>query len=135
MNAEAEIERQVRALETMDLETLREEWRRRWEPPPPLRSPQLLRHLIAWRIQADAWGGLDRETRRFLRRPSVARSPALRSGQRVVREWQGVRYEVEFVDGAFLHAGSSYRSLTEVARAITGARWNGPRFFGLRGDA
>lgn len=135
MIGDAEIERQVCALEAMDLEALREEWRRRWEPPPPLRSQQLLRHLMAWRIQADAWGGLDSETRRFLRRPPTARGPALRSGQRIVKEWNGTLYEVEFIDGRFIHAGVTYKSLSEIARVITGVRWNGPRFFGLRDAA
>jgi hypothetical protein len=127
-----ELERQVRALETMDLDGLREEWRRRWEPPPGLRSQQLVRHLMAWRIQAEALGGLDAETRRFLRRPATARRQALRTGQRVAREWKGIRHEVEIVDGRFIYAGTSYKSLSQVARLITGSNSNGPRFFGLR---
>jgi hypothetical protein len=126
------LEREVRALESMDLEALREEWRRRWEPPPRLRSEQLLRNLIAWRIQAEALGGLDPETRRLLRRPAACRRLVLKDGQRVIREWKGMRHEVEVIDGRYVHRGVTYNSLSQVARAITGVRWNGPRFFGLR---
>ena len=77
------------------------------------------------------------ETRAALRRTSVPTkaAPALSNGVRLVREWQGVRHEVVVVEGKFLHHGNTYKSLSQIARAITGARWNGPRFFGLREKA
>ena len=109
-----------------------EVWRRRWEPPPRLRSEQLLRHLIAWRMQAEALGGLDPETRRLLRRPGVSRRLVLKDGQCIIREWKGMRHEVTVLDGRYIYQGAAYRSLSQVARAITGVHWNGPRFFGLR---
>ncbi len=133
MTEVAELERAVLALEALDLEGLRAEWRQHWGLPPRLRSVQLLRHLIAWRIQAEALGGLDAETKRLLRATSVPRRGlVLQPGQRLVREWRGRRYDVDIVEGGFTHAGRTFKSLSEVARAITGTQWNGPRFFGLR---
>ncbi len=75
----------------LDLEGLRAEWRRRFGPPPKLRSPELLRLALAWRIQAEALGGLDAPTRRRLRDAGRRRSPAttLGGGTRITREWQG----------------------------------------------
>ena len=128
------ITEEVRALTRLDLEGLRAEWRRRIGPPPALRSPELLRRMLGWEIQAAAFGGLDAETRRRLRRPPSTKTPAATPtpGTRLAREWKGVTHEVEVRADGYLHAGHRYRSLSEVARAITGSRWNGPRFFGLR---
>ena len=124
----------VRALEVMGLEPLRAEWRRRFGAPPGLRSVDLLRRLLAWRIQADTYGDLDAELRRRLRAATTPRriDQRIRPGARISREWQGKRYEVDIVDGGFVHAGVRYQSLSQIARVITGTRWNGPRFFGLR---
>ena len=126
---------QVRSFETMKLEQLRDEWRRRYGVPPTLRAPDLLRYLLAWRVQADALGGLDAAVVRQIRQAGKARtSPRLQlaAGSTLAREWQGRLHEVEVLDGGFAHDGRRYRSLSAVARAITGTRWNGPRFFGLR---
>ena len=124
---------EVRALESMDLHALRDEWRQRYGPPPKMRSTELLARLLAWRIQADAFGGLDATTIRLLKREAPAPAKALLdSGTRLFREWQGRRHEVTVLEQGFGYAGREYRSLSEVARAITGTRWNGPRFFGLR---
>ena len=124
---------EVRALARLDLEGLREVWRGRYGPPPKLRSPDLLRRIIAWRIQVAAFGDLDAETRRRLRRSTSAAPLAMRltPGTRLTREWRGARCEVEVVEGGFVYAGVTYRSLSKIAGVITGAKWNGPRFFGL----
>lgn len=130
---QARISAEVAALEGLDLEGLRTEWRRRLGPPPALRSVELLRLQLAWRIQAAAFGGLDAKTRLMLRRPAIMRAGSLcQPGDRLVREWEGVRHEVTATDEGFIHAGRTFDSLSAVARAITGVRWNGPRFFGLR---
>lgn len=122
------------ALAGVGLEPLRAIWRERFGAPPALRSPEILALMLAWRIQADREGGLDGDLRRAIRRPASAPAPtALTPGTRLTREWQGVRHEVVVEpDGRFRHRDELYRSLSQVARKITGSRWNGPRFFGLR---
>lgn len=133
MSKADQLEQEVRALESLDLDSLRAEWLGRWGEAPKLRSVELLRHMMAWRIQAAALGGLDAPMLRRLRKaPATAPGPQLRPGMRVVREWKGVRYEVEVVRDGFMHRGAAYSNLSQIARAITGVRWNGPRFFGLR---
>ena len=135
MIAESRLEEEVRALSRLDLEGLREAWGARLGPPPQLRSSDLLRRLLAWKIQAAALGGLDVESRRMLRQSGVPRGPGLCVGARLTREWKNERHEVEVIEGGFRYAGETYDSLSEIARAITGTRWNGPRFFGLREGA
>lgn len=133
MSYKADIAAQVRALATLDIAALREEWRRRYGPPPRFRSTDLLSRMLAWRIQVDAVGGLDDATRRMLASDRVMPSPVeLAPGTRLAREWRGKRHEVEIAADGVRYQGQSYRSLSEVARAITGTRWNGLRFFGLR---
>jgi hypothetical protein len=131
---ETRIEAEVAALEVMGLDELREVWRDRYGIPPKLRSPQLLRLNLAWRIQADAFGGLDAETKRRLRRGGAGAAAAdrLQPGVRLIREWKGVPHEVVVEEGGFRYDGRVWKSLSEIARHISGARWNGPRFFGLR---
>ena len=127
------ITEEVRALERLDLHGLRNEWRRRYGEPPKMRSKELLARLLAWRIQADAFGGLDATTIRLLKSDRASTpKPLLAPGTRLTREWQGSRYDVDVLEKGFRYAGGDYRSLSEVARAITGTRWNGLRFFGLR---
>ena len=131
-----EIDNEVRALEAATLEDLRTVWRRRkWGAPPKMRSIELLRMIIAWRIQAAAYGGLDAATRQRLRGVSMPRMPNPPAGTRVTREYRGVLHHVEILKVGVSYAGRSYSSLSEVARLITGTRWNGPRFFGLRLEA
>jgi hypothetical protein len=127
------ITEEVRALEALDLHGLRDEWRKRYGQPPKMRSRELLARLLAWRILADAFGALDAATIRLLysdRLPPP--KPRLDPGTRLAREWQGRRHEVDVLERGFRYAGQDYRSLSEVARIITGTRWNGLRFFGLR---
>ena len=128
------LEREVEALTRLDLAGLREAWRSRFGLPPLLRSPDLLRAALAWRMQAEALGGLDAATRRAMRRPPRIRPepPRPATGTRLAREWKGERHEVEVQADGIHYRGQRYASLSEVARTITGARWNGPRFFGLR---
>lgn len=129
-----ELEDEIRVLEELGLEALRTVWSRRFGAPPQLRSVELLRHLLAWRLQADALGGLDRTTRRKLERsgPVEAEGQHLGLGARLRRDWQGRCIEVVVEAAGFRWEGHVYPSLSAVARAATGTRWNGPRFFGLR---
>lgn len=127
---------EVRALARLDLEGLREVWRQRYGAPPRLRSADLLARMLAWRIQAEAFGGLDVETRALLTRKSLPTiTPSLTSGMRLEREWRGVKEVVEIVPGGFRWRDQTFASLSKVAQAITGVKWNGPRFFGLREGA
>lgn len=131
----SDVDSEVQALSGLNLEGLRAAWRARYGAPPKLRSPELLGFMLAWRMQAAALGGLDADTRRALRRPVGEKPrPKVTGGSRLVREWDGVRHEVTVLnDGGFEYRGERHRSLSEIARLITGTRWNGPRFFGLRG--
>jgi len=124
----------VRALEALGLEQLRSVWRRRIGPPPKIRSPDLLRLALAWRLQAAVHGGLDAATRRRLRGSApVGSSDNIASGVRLVKTWRGETYEVVREGDAYVWDGRSFASLSAVALAITGVKHNGPRFFGMRG--
>ncbi|CAN5369578.1 DUF2924 domain-containing protein [soil metagenome] len=135
---EAKVTLEVRNLETLPLEDLRTVWRERFGAPPKMRSTNLLRFMLAWRIQAETLGGLDRGFVRELRlakKSGTARTAGPAIGARLAREWRGRIHEVEVIDGGFHYQGATFDSLSAVARQITGARWNGPRFFGLRDEA
>ena len=134
MTGVVDIVLEVEALERLDLEGLRSLWRHRYGVPPRLRSVELLRLSLAWRLQAEAFGGLDRETHRQLRRrgPVHAEGLELGAGAKLRREWRGRVVEVEVQADGFRWDGRIYASLSAVATAIAGTRWNGPRFFGLR---
>ena len=134
MDIDADADIRFADLAGMGLAELREEWRKHFGAPPKLRSPELLGLMLAYRLQAAAEGGIDVDLRRTLRRPSAGKtSSVLTPGTKLAREWQGIRHEVTVEpDGRVRWQGQDYRSLSEVARAITGSRWNGPRFFGLR---
>ncbi|WCT72159.1 DUF2924 domain-containing protein [Sphingomonas naphthae] len=101
----------------------------------PRISPSLLRLALAWEIQARAQGGLARQTRQRLAQIGAAktRTPPARAGMRLVREWNGQAHVVTVgKDEVIRWDGREWRSLSEVARAITGTRWSGPAFFGLK---
>ena len=145
---------QISALQDCDTAVLRRRWRALTGRALPAHLPRsLVLRLIAYRIQADAFGDLDANTARVLDRiasqqkdqPSEGK-PTLESlglssrGERtlspgtvLVREHDGVNHHVMALEEGFAWNGATYRSLSEVARAITGTRWNGRRFFGLSG--
>lgn len=136
MSAERDITNEVRALEGLGLEPLREEWRRRYGPPPRIRSSDFLARLLAWRIQAEAFGGIDPALKALLLRKSMpVPGPKLRPGMRLEREWKGRLEIVDVVEGGFRWRDQTLPSLSKVASAITGTNWNGPKFFGLRDAA
>jgi hypothetical protein len=127
-----DLEAQIDALEPMDLRELRQVWAARWGDPPKLRSVDLLKRIIAWKLQVAAMGGLSTNTRARLRSKSMPRIPLPAAGTRLTREYRGVLHTVEIGEKAIQYSGRPYNSLSEVAREITGVRWNGRRFFGLR---
>lgn len=128
------INTEVRALERLDLEGLRSAWRDRYGPAPKLRSRELLGLMLAWRIQSEAFGGLDAATRRKLKTETTAgrSSLDLAAGTVLTREWKGVPETVRRIEAGYEWRGQTYRSLTAVARAISGGPRSGPLFFGLK---
>ena len=127
------------ALETMSPAQLQERWLAIGSGPPPSAPPVLLRRLLAQRLQEQRHGALPvmvaRELERMAGGPSlpapVVQRPALTHGTRLIREWNGQTIVVEVVEGGFSRDSRMYRSLSEIAREVTGAHWSGPRFFGL----
>ena len=142
------LEHEIAHLRGLDLKGLRSRWQSVFQSPPP---DHLLRHLlfaiIAYRIQADLLGDLDHETRQVLDRTDATDTGATTSARLVsfdqkrteltpgtvlVREWDRRSQRVMVMPDGFAWNGLSYDSLSKVAFAITGTKWNGPRFFGLR---
>ena len=137
------ISRKLASLESSPIKVLKQQWLAFYGSEPPRRvSRELLTRAVAYRIQEQARGGLKPSTRRLLVRlgndardgqplkfePATAAS----AGTVLVRDWHGTAHEVRVLDRGVLYKRKRYRSLTEVAKLITGAHWNGPRFFGLR---
>jgi hypothetical protein len=116
-------------------------WQRLYAGEPPQISRDLLVLGLGYRIQEIEQGGLGRTTRRKLQtiaknfqktgRVGPTPSLALKPGARLVREWRGRAHTVTVTEDGFAYAGTSYSSLTKIAKKITGAHWSGPRFFGL----
>ena len=103
-------------------------------------STPFLARLLDYDLQARMHGGLRKRTRSALEAAASNRMPESQvkiatSGTRLVREWNGVRHIVDVTKEGAVYRGKSYRSLSAVAREITGARWSGPRFFGLQRKA
>jgi hypothetical protein len=130
-------------LPELDLGKLRQRWRNLYkaEASPHL-SRELLMRAVAHRMQELALGSLRPEPRRQLLRiaqqfkesgeATIRARPGLKPGTRLVREWQGRTYEVLVLDGGFSWQNTRYRSLSAIARKITGTAWSGPLFFGLK---
>ena len=113
--------------------------------PPKAFGPDLLRRSIAHRIQENAYGGLSRSAQRLLDQmmKAYAAKPGgkivlprrIKPGSVLVREWKGKSYRVMVLAEGFAYDGETFGNLSEIAVLITGTRWNGPRFFGLRSNA
>jgi len=132
MSRNAPVTRAVAAIASMSLVELRGEWERRYGAAPRHRSADLLRRVLAWRVQADVHGGLDAATKKLLAREDLPLRVVPPPGMRLAREWAGRTHEVVVIENGVVYEGKTWGSLSEVARHITGMRWNGPRFFGLR---
>jgi Protein of unknown function (DUF2924) len=139
-NANQQTDR-VALLPTLGLQDLRVEWRRLFRADPPRLSRDIMMRAIAYRLQEIVHGGPSKGTQRRLvtltdefemdGRIAPLAGPKIKSGSRLVREWHGRTHTVCVTDEGFEFQGRTYRSLTKIARDITGAQWSGPRFFGL----
>ena len=121
-------------------EELKHEWARWYGAPSPSLSPDLLRLGIGYKLQRDRHGGISRSTLSLLRQVAARAGEAsdnkplprkLTPGTRLVRDWHGLGHTVTVLDRGFEYDGQRWNSLSAIAKAITGAKWNGPRFFGL----
>jgi hypothetical protein len=135
---EAEIER----IRSLGLEALRSEWRTMYGASPPAGlTKDIMARIMAYRLQEQALGGPDRAVIRTLERVARGEKPGtepprrLKAGTVLIREYQGQRHTVTVVPDGFVWQGSTYTSLSTIAKAITGTAWSGPRFFGLRSGA
>ena len=134
---------QIAALEALGIEQLRSRWAEAYgRLPPPCSHRQFLVRGLAHDLQEDTLGGLAPALRRRLVRlagaverhagdPSFA-PPRIKPGTRLIRQWRGAIHQVTVLENGFTYRGERYRSLSAIARAITGTRWSGPTFFGLK---
>jgi hypothetical protein len=144
MTAQGFILARLAALKAMSVNDLKTEWQTLFNAPAPNNSRTFLESRLAYRIQELTYGGPDKQTRRLLdlladevegtltRKGQIAdpRNPVV--GTKLIREWDGTAHTVTVLKDGFDWGGQRYKSLSAVARAITGTRWNGYRFFGLR---
>jgi len=134
----AAIEAEVDQVRSLGIDTLRRRWRVMFGAvPPPGLTKDIIARMIAYRIQEEAFGGLDPKTAKLLDRMARGEKPnelsrRLKPGTVLIREYQGERHTVTVVPDGFVWQGATYMSLSVIAKTITGTAWNGPRFFGLR---
>jgi plastocyanin len=134
---------QIESLKGLTLAQLRDRWNEVFSAPPPAAARQdYLVRALANRVQEQIGGSLAPSTQRRLAKLMAdgaakenSTQPArtnLKPGSRLLREWQGTTHEVAVVEGGFAYRAKTYKSLSEIARLITGTRWSGPLFFGLK---
>lgn len=136
-----DLTREIERIQSLDVPALRERWKALFgSAPSPLLSPVFMSRAIEYRMQERVLGGLKPSTQRILDRldgdggtdpkKCVARRRA-GAGTVFIREWRGVKHRVTMLDNDVLYRNRRYKSLSEVAQAITGTHWSGPLFFGL----
>jgi hypothetical protein len=140
-----DLEEEIANLPALSKAELLKKWRERLKQPPPshLNKPILV-PLFAYRLQEQALGGLKPAYKRrlqqlaesFERNPNkIAKSVSsarIKPGTRLIRQWEGQTHQVTVAEEGFEYKGARYKSLSEIARLITGTRWSGPLFFGLK---
>jgi hypothetical protein len=142
MSYASSADEKISDLARLDLESLRTAWKQEYGKPPVGRlSRELLSRALAWQLQANRYGGLSKAVIRARATQvavlqstgsvSGAQPAAYKAGTKLIREWQGQVHEVIVLDDGYRWAGGHYKSLSQIARCITGTRWSGPRFFGL----
>ena len=139
----ADVEEKVQGIAAMNKDGLRALWRSMHKSDPPKAfGPDLLRRSLAYRVQELAYGGFSSQMKRelaaavrqVLKRPSsrIELPRRIKSGAVLIRQWKGRAIRVTVADDGFVYDAKRYSSLSEIALFITGTKWNGPRFFGLR---
>jgi hypothetical protein len=145
-NSEGAPQQALTELATSSIGTLRSQWRALFStPPPPAFGPDLLRRSIAFKLQEQVYGARSTGSQRDLDRliAAIEKAPAgkialprrIKPGAVLIRDWKGKSHRVTVLENGFIFEDKTYASLSEIARTITGTRWNGPRFFGLRVEA
>src|SRR5208283_4656573 len=140
-----ELGAEIASLSKLGIDELRERWKAMFGKAPSRDiSRSFLTRAIAYRLQEKAFGGLKPSTRRLLTEfahegangSALAAAPSriVQPGAVLVREWRGISHQVSVLEKGFSFLGKRYRSLSEVAREITGTRWSGPLFFGLKAN-
>jgi hypothetical protein len=138
---EADVERALASLQSMLIDQLRTTWGD-WfgDDAPRCQSGELLRRLMAWRLQEAKFGGLPADAKRRLKQLRIGTNGhsnqvpdpvVLKPGTMITREWRGTSHRVHVLEDGFAHEGKHFASLSIIARKITGKRWSGPRFFGV----
>ena len=138
----ADLATRLAALPGLSHSDLRAEWRRLYRSEPPKKIGRDLLELgVAWRLQEKALGGMSAPLKRRVAELAKtmetrgdlaqARAVTLKPGARLMREWRGMTHEVRMLEDGFEWRGTRWRSLSAIAREITGTQWSGPRFFGL----
>ncbi len=125
----------ISEIETFDRGSCLKHWRETFRrSPPKYLSPQFMKRVLIWEMQNRALGGVSVETTRRLKQIAAGKAlhTTAKPGSQLVREWNGRTYQVEVVDGGYVMDGKSWRSLSAIAKHITGAHWSGPRFFGVQ---
>jgi hypothetical protein len=140
--AASRVQQQIADLAALDTDDLRQRWTELYRLAPTLRiSRDVLIRGVAFRIQEETHGGLGKSCRRQLKRLAetlrdegaipTTQGQTFKLGTKLIREWKGKVHEVVIAGNGYEWGGKRYRSLSQVARSITGTRWSGPRFFGL----
>ena len=143
MSDQSDVAAQLKDLPGASRPALQALWLKRFGSPPRFRAhSDLLRLILAYDLQEKAEGGLTQAVRRRLRalaeqagkrgRAPKPATPRLKAGTRLIREWRGQTHVVSVLEDAVEYRAKRYGSLSEVARLITGTRWSGPAFFGLK---
>jgi len=125
----------IAEIEALDRTQCIKRWREIFgRPQPKYLSPQFMKRVLIWETQNRAIGGVSAKTTRRLKQIASGNPvPVMaKPGSRLVREWNGRTYQVEVIGGGYVMDGKTWRSLSAIAKHITGAHWSGPRFFGVQ---
>ena len=131
-----DLARAIEEIEALDRPGCLDRWRAAFGRPPPKHlSLSFMQRVLLWELQERLLGRLSRKTERALARIASGKAApvAAKPGAQLVREWNGRTWQVEVGEGSYVMDGKRWRSLSAIARHITGAHWSGPRFFGVQG--